>query len=105
MFADDTNIFFSSDSYEILYNLANIDLENVNSWLIANKLSLNVNETKHILFRIPNSKPPPDKLKLLIRSELIDWVGTVKFLGLIVHKHLSWKPHMESVSFVWVMEE
>jgi len=66
MLADDTNIIFSNNCYDTLYNLASKELVNINDWLIANKLLLNVSKTKHILFRTANSKPPHNKMKLRI---------------------------------------
>ncbi len=49
MFADDTNISFSSNNLSDLENLMNFDLQNLNRWLIANKLSLNVAETEFMV--------------------------------------------------------
>ena len=95
MFADDTNVFFSSDSYQTLYATANNELKNINNWLIANKLSLNVGKTKHVIFRTPNTKPPSTHFQLLLRNFPVDRESTIKFLGLIIHENLSWKPHME----------
>ena len=48
MFADDTTLLFSSRSYDSSFNMANSNLENVQEWLIANKLSLNVAKTQYI---------------------------------------------------------
>ena len=94
MLADDTNVFFTSNCYKSLYETANKDLENINNWLVANKLTLNISKTKHVIFRTTNSKTPAH-FKLLLRSQEIDRVNTIKFLGLIVHENLSWKPHMQ----------
>ena len=80
-----------------MYKIANKQLKNVDKWLIANKLSLNLNKTKYIIFRTPNSKAPPANLKLLLRKESIEQVSTIKFLGVIVHEHLSWKPHTDYI--------
>lgn len=95
MFADDTNIFVSNKCYKTLYDCANIQLKIIDNWLVANKLSLNIGKTKFILFRTPNSTSPPANLKLILRHKPLEQASTVRFLGLIVHEHLSWKPHME----------
>ena len=42
MFADDTNISFSSENLSDLENAINSSLINLNRWLIANKHSLNI---------------------------------------------------------------
>lgn len=95
MFADDTNIFVSGNNYEKLFECANSQFKNISYWLNANKLFLNVSKTKHIVFRTPNSKPPPDKLKILLNRSVIEKTSSVRFLGLVVNEHLSWKPHMD----------
>ena len=46
MFADDTNITVAADSLTELENKINIDLENLNRWLVANRLSLSVTKTE-----------------------------------------------------------
>jgi hypothetical protein len=43
-FADDTTISFSSSHIDTLYNTMNIELDLLNNWFMANKLSLNVNK-------------------------------------------------------------
>ena len=48
------------------------------------------------MFRTPHSKLP-DQLTLQLRKKDIKRVATLKFLGIIVHEHLSWKPHMEAL--------
>ena len=55
MFADDTNLFFSENCYERVFQVANAELKSVDNWLTANKLSLNINKTNHIVFRTPHS--------------------------------------------------
>ena len=49
MFADDTNTSFSSNNLSDLENLMNFDLQSLNRWLIANKLSLNVAKTEFMV--------------------------------------------------------
>ena len=55
MYADDTNtiILISDKNLIQLENTINDELIKVNNWLKANKLLLNVNKTKYMLF-IPN---------------------------------------------------
>ena len=42
MFANDTNISFSSNNLSELENAINSSPNNLNRWLMANKLSLNI---------------------------------------------------------------
>ena len=94
MFADDTNLFFSEGSYEKVFQVANEELKSIdNNWLTANKLSLNINKTKYIVFRAPNSELPCQHA-LQLRNREIKRVVSVKFLGVIVNiclGNLIWK--------------
>ena len=46
MFADDTNIFYEHKDVKILSSLVDQELQNINEWFGANKLSLNVKNDK-----------------------------------------------------------
>ena len=48
-----------------------------------------------MIFRTPNSKCPSPDLKLMLQNNYIEKVNTIRFLGLNVHEHFSWKPHMD----------
>ena len=49
MFADDTNISFSSNTLFDLENLMNFELRSLNRSLLANKLSLNIAKTEFMV--------------------------------------------------------
>lgn len=49
MYADDTNLTYSGHDLNSIQFHLNKDLENVNIWLILNKLTLNMTETEYIL--------------------------------------------------------
>ena len=93
-FADDTSVLLSEKSLRTLYTKGNKELININNWLIANKMSINTDKTKYVLFRTANTKPPPTDLKLTIRSTVLEKVSSVRVLGLTINEHLSWKDHM-----------
>ena len=59
MFAGDTSAFFQNKSYQSLYANAQQDLQNIDQWMIANKLSINASKTKCMLFRSSKPKTPP----------------------------------------------
>ena len=50
MFADDTNLSLSHKNIDTLFDIMNVELENVSTWFKSNKLSLNVDKTKWSLF-------------------------------------------------------
>ena len=50
MFADDTNLFYEHNDLKTLFSLVNQELQKINEWSEANKLSVNVEKTKYSLF-------------------------------------------------------
>ena len=55
MFADDANLFLSHKNINTVFDSINVELANISAWLKSNKLSLNVDKTKWLLFH-PLSK-------------------------------------------------
>ena len=100
MFANDTNLFFNSSSYQALYEVTNTQLKHVEAWLSANKLTLNADKILYIAFRTPNSLPPPAALSIQFKNKHLKRVNSRKLLGLTINEHLSWKPHMQ-----WLLEK
>ena len=76
LFADDTNIFYSSDSLHDLQTTVNAELSKLFAWFSVKKLSLNLTKTNYIF--IPR-------------------VTVVKFLGIIIDEKLNWKTQIQSV--------
>jgi hypothetical protein len=96
MYADDTNIFVSGRNLEELERIMNTELGLLHNWLIANKLSLNVNKTHYIIFKPPRKKSFYTP-RLHINNSNIQKVNQTKFLGVILDENLSWKQHIQYV--------
>ena len=47
LFADDINVFLFHKDKNTLYSLPNTGLDSLNTWLLANKLSLSIGEDRH----------------------------------------------------------
>ena len=93
LFADDTNIYYESKSiYDLVRNI-NAELQNVQKWLDANRLSLNISKTNYIIFH-SSSKTIPSDILIKIGEQHITRVNHVRFLGLLLDEHLSWKVHL-----------
>ena len=54
LFADDTSVFVSGKNLCSLIEIMNKELEKLAEWMCINKLSLNVEKTKFMLFTIRN---------------------------------------------------
>ena len=93
MFADDTNVFIQNDNLKHLFNEIQLELQNNNQWMIANKLSINMSKTKCTLFKSPQSKPTLSYLHITLKGKKIEQVNTLKFLREHIDEHLSWTKH------------
>src|ERR1043165_3682325 len=98
LFADDSNVFISHNSYENMYQLLNNELKTVSAWFKANKLSLNLNKTNYILFSSHRKPPPSQQDSVLIDGTIIPQVKLVKFLGTYIDQYITWKDHIEHIS-------
>ena len=97
LFADDTNIFFNHKDINTLVNTVNNELVHVLSWFNANKLTLHPDKTKCIFFHPARKKIDFTNLNIKINGTLISRVQSTKFLGVIIHENLSWKPHIHTI--------
>ena len=97
LFADDTNIYFESSALSNLIKIVNRQLRSVKKWLDANKLSLNIDKTNYIIFHSSSVKVPSDPV-IKMGKKSIKRVKFVKFLGLLLDEHLSWKYHLSELS-------
>ena len=69
------------------------ECKHVQTWLQANKLSLNVEKSNYVLFRPPQKKIP-FKLKLYLNDNIFNQVTSIKYLGIFFDENLNWKPHV-----------
>ena len=93
LFADDSNVFFSHKNPHILARTVNCELKNVTQWIRANKLSLNLQKTKYMIFSNTIETLPTD----IVLDEIpLENVSHIKFLGITVDNKLSWKTHIEN---------
>ena len=96
MFADDTNLFFSSYDIKTLFHIVNQELINIHEWFKANKLSINSSKTKYVFFHKPcKADYIPLKLPdLKINNSTIEREYDIKFLGVILDENLTWRKNI-----------
>ena len=82
MYADDTTIYFNLEDFDLLTRETDInrELEKVNTWLKLNKLSLNKQKTKLMLFH--RKQKHFDKISVVINGIEIEHVPSLIFLVL-----------------------
>ena len=99
IYADDTTLFSTLEYFNlhndcsISENISN-DLSRISEWLHVNKLSLNANKSKFMLFHSPNKII--DIPFIEINSTKVDCVDNLNFLGILLDKHLNWKTSQTS---------
>ena len=99
MFADDTSITASNNDIVELEKTVNSDLNNLEKWLIANKLSLNSTKTEYLII---GSKQMiknvfTSNLHIAIGNYVINRIYEYESLGLIIDQHLSCKSNTDKI--------
>ena len=79
-----------------MIRIVNKELRLVKKWLGSNKLSLNIDKTNYIIFN-SSSINVSSGSDVRIGKEYVEGVGFVKFFGLLLDEHLSWKYHLSEL--------
>ena len=96
LFADDTFLCAQNADFQSLETEVNIEIHKVFQWLISNKLTLNIAKSKFMI--ISNSKSKPERFQISLNDSQLEECDKYKYLGVIIDKNLSWKPHVEYIS-------
>ena len=102
LFADDTSLTYANGDLKKLETEINEDLFKVCSWLVVNKLTLNIEKTNYIIFR-PRQKTIPfhPNIKIINNnsntSQPLEMKNYIRYLGILIDSNLSWKFHTDYV--------
>ena len=94
LFADDSNVFFSNKNPHTLVQIINTELNKLAQWIRANKLSLNLQKTKYMIFSNTIETLPS---QIIFDGTPLECVSEIKFLGITVDNKLSWKSHVLNI--------
>ena len=98
MYADDTTIYFNFEDFLIENKevLINDELEKDNKWLKLNKLAVNVDKTKIMLF---HKRRPATPIQFSMNNRIFDVVQyfNYMYLGIMLDADMSWKTHVAMV--------
>ena len=75
--------------------MINTELHNIAEWLKLNKLTLNINKSKYMIF---HAKQKGNSTNTNNRWCNIERVQHFNFLGLILDTHLNWNKHIEKIA-------
>ena len=81
----------------VLENIVNEELKKLSLWLNVNRLALNIGKTNFVIFHTTNKKLPYNVTLQLNRKAILQ-KEHIKYLGVTVDQHLSWKEHISNVS-------
>ena len=92
MYANDTTLYSFVENFESndVKREINCELNKVNLWLKANKLSLNVTKTKCMFFHKRKTLPP---INLFINNAKVEF----NYFGFMLNECLSWNAHIEMI--------
>jgi hypothetical protein len=99
-FADDTTVYRSGNKLVELVRFMNIELDNIYVWLCENKLVLNADKTKFMIFS-PQGSNLTENVDIFINRKVIERCGNgqvqtpIQFLGIHLDEHFTWKFHLE----------
>ena len=94
MYADDTTLYCNLEDF-VDYDTEtaiNRELQKINLWLQQNKLTLNVDKTKFMIFHKRKKVP---NLSIALNDTTITKVDTFNYLGILLDSNLSWKSHTD----------
>ena len=114
LFADDTALVSSADTFEELFSFTNSELTKLCHYFRLNKLSLHPEKTKYLLFSFNNSSPSPNlslflnnnnpnesnplRISTLTRVLSSDKTPAIKYLGVYFDPNLNFKFHINHIS-------
>jgi hypothetical protein len=92
IFADDTNIFYSSNSVNELEKTINDELKHVLKYCNDNKLSINFKKTNYMLITSPRKK-----CDITIKTCDIERKKKIKYMGVFIDEHLQWDEQLQHI--------
>ena len=97
MYADDTTLYFNLEDFNQNCLAAEItnELDKINTWLKINKLSINVDKTKFMMFRTKQKRVDP--IIIHFNNIVIEKVCFFNYLGIYLDENITWHNHTTMV--------
>ena len=92
LFADDTTIYITHDNIRYMEWCMQMDLNRINDWFRANKLTLNATKSNCIFFH--KKINTTTNIRLEVSQTPIPQVTHTKFLGVWLDENLNWNEHL-----------
>lgn len=98
MFADDCTLTcpIKRNNLDAAHQMINQNLESIFRWTISNRIKINAQKTKFILYSFRNHINLNESI--IIGGEIIEQVTNVKFLGMFIDSNLRFNYHVHHIS-------
>ena len=81
----------------------NIEVEKIQNWLLANKLSVHyVDKSQYMLINSNITKTVDSDFELKMGGHVIERTKSYRYLGLLVDEKFSWEKHVDEIC--WNLE-
>ena len=97
MYADDTVIYFSANCCQNIEYHLNADLANLAEWFNNYYLTANTSKSRFVLFGGDRRLQTCQGINLVIDHENLESEDSIKYLGIVIHKNVTWNEHIESL--------
>ena len=97
LYADVTALYSSARTQLEIKLTLQIELTVVCEWLRANKLTLNANKTKYVIFGNKQQLTTKPDLNLYVGPNKIERVSSMKYLAVILDEHHTFDGHVSYV--------
>ena len=98
LFADDTALVLSALNIVLLQEKMNIEVDKIQDWLLANKLSVHyVDKSQYMLINSNITKRVDDDFELKMGGHILDRTKSYRYLGLLVDDKFSWENHVNEL--------
>ncbi len=99
LYADDTQLYISFSSCDSAYNLSLLSstLDEVYSWLISNRLSVNPTKTEYLLLGTPQQRAKLTSSSLTFHGQQLTPSTQVRNLGVVFDPDLSYQNHISKI--------
>ena len=99
MYTDDTHLTYADNDICSIEASLNQDLSNINRWLIANKLTVNMTKTEFMLIVSRQKLNSLSAIPALeINGTQLNRVNLTKSLGVLIDENLTWSNHINPVT-------
>jgi hypothetical protein len=95
LYADDTSLVLKNLDSQIFKEDVNTSVRQINKWFQSNLLVLNLEKTNFLQFETKNSNVT--NFPVIYENKQISNAQSIKFLGIIVDKKLSWQCHVDQM--------